>query len=178
LPRWKRRCPTATALSAWGWIRRNKAIRALGLRTVAHAGEEGPATYIREALDLLGVDRIDHGVRCDEDPTLVDRLARERMPLTVCPLSNVKLGVIQRLEDHNLARLLRRGVAVTINSDDPAYFGGYIGDNFIASARALALAPEEVVQLAENAIRAAFLPATEKAGLLIQLRSAAASARA
>jgi adenosine deaminase len=152
--------------------------RALGLRTVAHAGEEGPATYIREALDLLGVDRIDHGVRCDEDPTLVERLARERMPLTVCPLSNVKLGVIQRLEDHNLARLLRRGVAVPINSDDPAYFGGYIGDNFIATARALALAPEEVVQLADNAIRAAFLPATEKAALLIQLRSAAASARA
>ncbi len=150
--------------------------RALGLRTVAHAGEEGPATYIREALDLLGVDRIDHGVHCDEDPTLVDRLARERVPLTVCPLSNVKLGVVQRLEDHNLAKLLRRGVAVTINSDDPAYFGGYIGDNFVAVARALALGADDVVQLADNAIRAAFMPATEKAALLIQLRAAAAKA--
>jgi adenosine deaminase len=150
--------------------------RALGLHTVAHAGEEGPATYIREALDLLHVERIDHGVRCDEDPTLVDRLVRERIPLTVCPLSNLKLRVIDRLEDHNLARLLRRGVAVTINSDDPAYFGGYIGDNYTAVARALGLRPEEIVRLAENAIRAAFIPATEKSGHLGRLRAAAARA--
>jgi adenosine deaminase len=148
--------------------------RALGLRAVAHAGEEGPASYIREALDLLGVDRIDHGVRCEEDPTLVDRLIKQRVPLTVCPLSNLKLGVVQRLEDHNLARLLRRGVAVTIHSDDPAYFGGYIGDNYVATARALALAPDEIVLLAENAIRAAFMPATEKTALLVKLRAAAA----
>jgi adenine deaminase len=152
--------------------------RTLGLRAVAHAGEEGPAAFIREALDLLGVDRIDHGVRCDEDPTLVDRLARQQIPLTVCPLSNLKLGVVQRLEDHNLAKLLRRGVAVTVNSDDPAYFGGYIGDNYVAVARALALTPAEIVLLAEHAIRAAFAPATEKAVWLMQLRSRAAAARA
>src|SRR6185436_18451429 len=103
--------------------------RAIGLRAVAHAGEEGPAAYIREALDLLKVERIDHGVRCDEDPALVDRLARERIPLTVCPLSNLKLCVVRDLAAHNFARLLRAGVAVTINSDDPAYFGGYITDN-------------------------------------------------
>ncbi|MBC7975277.1 MAG: adenosine deaminase [Myxococcales bacterium] len=150
--------------------------RALGLRPVAHAGEEGPAAYIREALDLLHADRIDHGVRCDEDPDLVDRLVREQTPLTVCPLSNLKLCVVRDLRDHNLARLLRRGVAVTINSDDPAYFGGYLGDNYRATALALELTADELVTIAQNAVRASFLPATAKAGLLGRIRSEAARA--
>ena len=115
------------------------AARALGLRPVAHAGEEGPATYIREALDLLGAVRIDHGVRCDEDPALVAELAARRVPLTVCPLSNLKLCVVKDLADHNLGRLLAAGVCVTVNSDDPAYFGGYIADNYRATAAALGI---------------------------------------
>ncbi|MFV9673631.1 MAG: adenosine deaminase, partial [Acidimicrobiia bacterium] len=106
--------------------------RDAGLHSVAHAGEEGPPSYIIGALDALGAERIDHGVRCDEDPALVDRLVTEQIPLTMCPLSNVKLRVFDRLEDHNLKRLLDRGVRVTINSDDPAYFGGYVLDNYVA----------------------------------------------
>jgi adenosine deaminase len=148
--------------------------RALGLHPVAHAGEEGPAAYIREALDLLKVERIDHGVRCDEDVNLVDRLVREQVPLTVCPLSNLKLCVVRELREHNLARLLRRGVAVTINSDDPAYFGGYIGDNYTATAVALELTVGELVALAENSVRASFLPAPAKAALLGRIRGEAA----
>ena len=151
--------------------------RALGLRAVAHAGEEGPAAYVREALDLLAVDRIDHGVRCEEDRALVERLARDRVPLTMCPLSNLALGVVDRLADHNLARLLRRGIAVTINSDDPAYFGGYIGENYRATAAALELVPAEIIAIAENAIRAAFIPATQKAAHLATLRTTAARIR-
>ena len=150
--------------------------RDLGLRTVAHAGEEGPAAYIREALDLLRAERIDHGVRCDEDPDLVERLARDQIPLTVCPLSNLKLCVVKDLRDHNFARLLRRGVAVTINSDDPAYFGGYIADNYRAIAAALELTPAELVHVTENAVRASFLPATAKAALLGKVRTEAARA--
>lgn len=150
--------------------------RSLGLHPVAHAGEEGPAAYIREALDLLKVERIDHGVRCDEDPALVDRLARERIPLTVCPLSNLKLCVVRDLAAHNFARLLRAGVAVTINSDDPAYFGGYIADNYRATAAALDLTAAELVTVAENAASASFLPATAKAALLGQIRNTAARA--
>jgi adenosine deaminase len=157
--------------------------RAHGLRVVAHAGEEGPAAYIREALDLLKVERIDHGVRCDEDPALVDRLVREQIPLTVCPLSNLKLCVINDLRKHNFAKLLRSGVAVTLHSDDPAYFGGYIADNYraiaralpmtaddLAAAEALELTADELVAVAENAIRASFLPATAKTGLLGRVR--------
>jgi adenine deaminase len=150
--------------------------RALGLRPVAHAGEEGPAGYIREALDLLKVERIDHGVRCDEDADLVDRLVREQIPLTVCPLSNEKLCVVRTLGDHNFARLLRRGVAVTINSDDPAYFGGYVADNYRATAAALDLTADDLVTVAENAVRASFLPAAAKADLLARVRSEAARA--
>ncbi len=150
--------------------------RALGLRPVAHAGEEGPAAYIEEALDLLEVERIDHGVRCDEKPALVERLARDQIPLTVCPLSNLKLCVVDDLKQHNFAKLLRAGVAVTINSDDPAYFGGYIADNYRATAAALDLTPAELVQCAENAARASFLPATAKTALLAQIRSEAARA--
>jgi adenosine deaminase len=150
--------------------------RALGLHPVAHAGEEGPAAYIREALDLLHVERVDHGVRCDEDVNLVDRLVREHIPLTVCPLSNQKLCVVRDLREHNLARLLRRGVAVTINSDDPAYFGGYIGDNYLATAVALDLTVDELVALAENAVRASFMPAATKTTLLGRIRREAARA--
>jgi len=150
--------------------------RSLNLRAVAHAGEEGPAAYITEALDLLGAERIDHGVRCDEDPALVERLVRERIPLTVCPLSNLKLRVVEDLADHNFARLLRKGVVVTINSDDPAYFGGYLADNYRATVAALDLTPAEIVVVAENAIRASFLPATAKTSLLSRIRGEAAHA--
>lgn len=150
--------------------------RGAGLRPVAHAGEEGPAAYIVEALDLLGAERIDHGVRCEEDPALVERLAREQIPLTVCPLSNLKLCVVKDLREHNLARLLRRGLAVTVNSDDPAYFGGYIADNYRAVASALELTNGELACLAENAVRASFLPATAKTTLLGQIRAEASRA--
>ncbi len=136
--------------------------RELGLRAVAHAGEEGPPEYIRQALDLLGVSRIDHGVRCEEDPELVERLRREAVPLTVCPLSNVKLKVFPRIEDHNLKRLLDRGLCVTVNSDDPAYFGGYVLENYLAVQQGLGLSRQDLVRLAHNSIQASFLPAADK----------------
>ncbi|MEP6940440.1 MAG: adenosine deaminase [Rudaea sp.] len=136
--------------------------RAQGLRTVAHAGEEGPPEYIVEALDLLKVARIDHGVRCEEDPALVERLVREQIPLTVCPLSNIKLRVYARIEDHNLKRLLDRGVRVMINSDDPAYFGGYVVANYLAVQRGLGLSKRDLVQLARNSIDASFLDTGDK----------------
>jgi adenine deaminase len=136
--------------------------RAEGLLTVAHAGEEGPPAYIYEALDLLKVSRIDHGVRCEEDPALVDRLVRERIPLTVCPLSNVKLCVYPRIENHNLKRLLDRGVKVMINSDDPAYFGGYVGANYLAVQRGLGLSDADLVTLARNSITSSFLGDADK----------------
>ncbi|MDE2449246.1 MAG: adenosine deaminase [Gammaproteobacteria bacterium] len=131
--------------------------REQGLLTVAHAGEEGPPAYIHEALDLLGVRRIDHGVRCEEDPALVQRLVREEIPLTVCPLSNVKLRVFDRIEHHNLKRLLEAGLRVTVNSDDPAYFGGYVLENYLAVAHALALTRAQLATLARNSIEGAFL---------------------
>jgi adenine deaminase len=136
--------------------------RSLGLLAVAHAGEEGPPAYIEEALDLLHVQRIDHGVRCSEDPALVARLARERMPLTVCPLSNIRLRVFDTMADHNLKTLLTQGLCVTVNSDDPAYFGGYLYDNFLAVAQALALSREQLAQLARNSIEASFLDPESK----------------
>lgn len=136
--------------------------RSEGLLTVAHAGEEGPPSYIREALDLLGVSRIDHGVRSLEDPALVAELISRRIPLTVCPLSNVKLRVFRSMKEHNVRELLRRGVRVTINSDDPAYFGGYVVDNFLAVHRALVLTEHEVRQLARNSFEASFLSEDEK----------------
>jgi len=138
--------------------------REAGFLAVAHAGEEGPAAYIREALDVLHARRIDHGVRCVEDPELVADLAARRIPLTVCPLSNVKLGVFPALSRHNLKGLLRRGLCVTINSDDPAYFGGYVAENYRAAREALALSREDVVQLAKNSFEASFLPPEEKEG--------------
>jgi adenosine deaminase len=128
-----------------------------GYLTVAHAGEEGPPAYMWEALDLLHVRRIDHGVRCLEDDALVERLVAEQIPLTVCPLSNVKLRVFDTLKQHNLATLLRLGLLVTVNSDDPAYFGGYVGDNFREATEALALTDAEVLDLARNSFRASFL---------------------
>jgi len=136
--------------------------RSLGLLAVAHAGEEGPPAYIEEALDLLHVKRIDHGVRCVEDPRLVARLARERMPLTVCPLSNVRLRVFDRMSDHNLKVLLEDGLCVTVNSDDPAYFGGYLLDNFLAVATALQLSHAQLAQLARNSIEASFIDSAVK----------------
>lgn len=143
--------------------------RELGFRLVAHAGEEGPAEYVRDALDLLKVERIDHGVACEQDPTLVKALVASQTPLTVCPLSNLKLCVVDDMQQHNLARLLRLGLMVTINSDDPAYFGGYIADNYEACVRALALSHHEVATLAGNSIKASFLPSSQKAVLLEQL---------
>jgi len=128
-----------------------------GLWAVAHAGEEGPPGYIYEALDILHVRRIDHGVRCEEAPELLRRLAQERMPLTVCPLSNVRLKVFERIENHNLKRLLDRGVCVTVNSDDPAYFGGYVLENYLAVQRGLGLSQDDLTLLARNSIEASFL---------------------
>ena len=130
--------------------------REAGLLTVAHAGEEGPPEYIREALDILKVRRIDHGVRCLEDPQLVERLVAEQIPLTVCPLSNIRLRVFDNMRDHPLRTMLARGLKVTINSDDPAYFGGYVNENYNAVAEALGLTREELEQLARNSFDASF----------------------
>jgi adenine deaminase len=137
-------------------------VREEGLLTVAHAGEEGPPSYIWEALDDLKVSRIDHGVGCEADELLCERLARERMPLTVCPVSNIKLAVFDRMESHNLKRLLQRGLCVTVSSDDPAYFGGYALDNLLAVQQALGLSRADMVTLARNSIEASFLPVAEK----------------
>lgn len=133
-----------------------------GFRCVAHAGEEGPPGYIWEALDLLRVVRIDHGNRCLEDPALVARLRDEQVPLTVCPLSNVRLGAIGRMEDHPLPAMINAGLLVTVNSDDPAYFGGYLDDNVEAVRRALDLTDDEIRTLALNSIEASFASAGEK----------------
>ena len=138
---------------------------AAGLRPVAHAGEEGPAEYVRAALDILSAERIDHGVRAGDDPELVERLARERIPVTMCPLSNQRLKVFPDLRDHNLAEMMDAGVLVTVNSDDPAYFGGYVGDNYLVIAEALNLDRDQLVQLARNSIEASFLPEERKAVL-------------
>jgi adenosine deaminase len=147
--------------------------RALGLHVVAHAGEEGPPAYIESALDVLQVERIDHGVRCVESPALVARLAASRMPLTVCPLSNVKLCVFKTLAEHNLPALLDSGLCATVNSDDPAYFGGYLNDNFVACFQALPqLGVREAYQLLRNGFEASFVPATVRAGWIAQLDSA------
>lgn len=133
-----------------------------GFLVVAHAGEEGPAEYVWEALDLLKVNRVDHGVRSEEDPKLMQRLIAEKMPLTVCPLSNLKLCVVNDMADHNIRRLLQQGVHVTVNSDDPSYFGGYMNDNFIAIAEALALDNDELKQLAINSFEASFISDEDK----------------
>ncbi|MFJ6119618.1 adenosine deaminase [Streptomyces sp. NPDC054775] len=139
-----------------------EAAAALGLRRVAHAGEEGPPEYITEALDVLGVERVDHGLRCMEDPALVERLVRERVPLTLCPLSNVRLRAVDTLADHPLAAMLDAGLLCTVNSDDPAYFGGYAGDNFHAVRDALGLSEAHMRRLARNSFAASFLEDDEE----------------
>jgi adenosine deaminase len=143
--------------------------RDLGLHVVAHAGEEGPPSYVWEALDLLKAERIDHGVRSLEDQELVARLREEHIPLTVCPLSNVRLGVVSALEDHALPAMLQAGLMVTLNSDDPAYFGGYLVDNFDAVVAALALSDDDLRLVAANSITASFLPQEDKDPLLAEI---------
>ena len=144
-----------------------------GLHRVAHAGEEGPPEYVRSALDRLGVERVDHGNRSLEDPALVARLREEQLPLTVCPLSNVALRSVDRLEAHPLRTMLDEGLVVTVNSDDPAYFGGYLHDNVAAVTRALELTAEHRRRLAENSFRASFLPDEEKQRHLAAVAAAA-----
>ena len=136
--------------------------RSEGLLTVAHAGEEGPAPYVREALDLLHVSRIDHGNHAADDPTLLERLARERVPLTMCPLSNLRLRVVDDLSRHPLRMMLEKGLCVTVNSDDPAYFGGYVNENYAAVQQALGLSNAALAEIACNSFHAAFLPPEQK----------------
>jgi len=143
--------------------------RNLGLHLVAHAGEEGPPAYIESALDVLNVERIDHGVRCLEDADLTARLVREQMALTVCPLSNIKLRVFDVMGDSNLRRLLDEGLAATVNSDDPAYFGGYINDNYLAAFDALPLDASHARRLAKNSFAAAFLEPERKRAYLAEV---------
>ena len=150
--------------------------RDIGLHPVAHAGEEAPPDYIWEALDLLKVERIDHGVRCAEDERLMERLVEQQIPLTVCPLSNVRLRVFPDLGQHNLKRLLDRGLLVTVNSDDPAYFGGYVADNYAASAEALQLDADDLIKLARNSFTASFLAEDEKRRRLDEVSEVAAQA--
>ena len=136
--------------------------RELGLRLVAHAGEEGPPAYVWTALDLLKVERIDHGVQSTKDPALMARLAKDRIPLTVCPLSNLKLCVFPKLADHNLRQLLDAGLVATVNSDDPAYFGGYMNDNFLQTFAATGMNGQHAYQLARNSFEASFLKPAQK----------------
>jgi adenosine deaminase len=143
-----------------------------GFRAVAHAGEEGPPEYIWQALDVLGAERIDHGVRCMEDRSLVQRLAIDRIPLTVCPFSNVKLRVVETLEQHPLDKMLEHGLCATVNSDDPAYFGGYVGENLAGVAEALRLDDATLVQLARNSFEASFLDDAARARHLSELDAA------
>jgi adenosine deaminase len=143
--------------------------RDLGFLTVAHAGEEGPPGYIWQALEQLKVSRIDHGVRCVEDERLVEKLITEQVPLTVCPLSNVKLGVFNSIAEHNLKRLLDLGLCITVNSDDPAYFGGYLAENLEAVQEGLGLSGGDIYRLAKNSFVATFLPDDKKQELLREL---------
>lgn len=146
-----------------------RSCRERGFRISVHAGEEGPASYVREAIDLLQTDRIDHGVACMDDPALVHDLADRQTPLTVCPLSNLRLNVVQSLAAHPLRAMLEAGLNVTMNSDDPAYFGGYVNDNFIQCRDALALSDHQIVALARNSLTACFLPSAEIAQHVAQL---------
>eukprot|EP00439_Symbiodinium_sp_Y106_P084463 s11_g25.t2 len=143
--------------------------RGHGYECVAHAGEEGPPEYITAAMDLLKVKRVDHGVRCAEDPELVERLIKEKMPLTVCPLSNVLLCVFKTMKEHNLKKLLDQGVCITLNSDDPAYFTGYMTENFLAVAEALPISREDVIKLVQNSIDATLLDDAGKSRLSKEL---------
>ena len=128
----------------------------------AHAGEEGPPAYVWEAIDVLGVNRIDHGNRSLEDAALVERMARDRKPLTVCPLSNLRLRVVQDLKHHPLRRMIEKDLLVTVNSDDPAYFGGYVNDNYRAVQQALGLSRDEIIMIARNSFIASMMPEEEK----------------
>lgn len=157
-----------------GFVEVYSKARDAGLHLVAHAGEEGPPAFITDALDLLGAERIDHGVRCLEDPGLVERLARERVCLTVCPNSNVALRVFGTMAGHPLRRMLEAGLCATVNSDDPAYFGGYIGDNYRTVASALNLSPEQLVTLARNAIDGSFADEARKRELRSELEAVSA----
>jgi adenosine deaminase len=156
------------------FIRVYDAAREAGLKLVAHAGEEGPASYIWEALDLLHVDRIDHGNNALQDPRLVARLVADQMTLTVCPLSNLKLCMVKDIRDHPLRRMLQLGLRATVNSDDPAYFGGYVNDNFRAVTAALGLTKSELVMLAKNSFLGSFLSEDEKAAHLAAIDAYAA----
>lgn len=149
-----------------GFVKVYEMAGARGYRLSAHAGEEGPPAYITEALDLLKVERIDHGVRCLEDPAVVERLAQENIPLTVCPLSNIKLCVFDDMADHPLLIMLEAGLNVCVNSDDPPYFGGYLMDNFAALEASLGLTESQAKQLVANSINSSFLPDDRKAELL------------
>jgi adenosine deaminase len=149
------------------------AARAAGLKLMAHAGEEGPPEYVWEALDVLHVDRIDHGNRALEDAKLVERLVRENITLTVCPLSNLKLCVVKDLTQHPLKRMLQLGLRATVNSDDPAFFGGYVGNNFEAVSEALALSEADAVTLAKNSFLGSFLSEAEKTNHLAAIDAAA-----
>lgn len=143
-----------------------KMAKDLGLKAVAHAGEEGPPEYIVQALDIIHVDRIDHGVRCNEDEVLMRRLAESQMPLTVCPLSNVRLKVYEHMSEHNILDLLDAGLNVTVNSDDPSFFGGYLLENFTSLADHLNMTEAQAVKLANNSINSSFLSEEEKQALL------------
>ena len=145
--------------------------RQLGLRAVAHAGEEGPPDYVVGALDVLGVERIDHGVRSIEDSDLTARLRAERIPLTVCPLSNVSLQVVDKLSEHPLPRMLEEGLLVSINSDDPAYFGGYVGENYLAVNDELGFGEQRLAMLAANSVESSFLPDSRKKELLEEIEN-------
>ncbi|MHA7240021.1 adenosine deaminase [Arthrobacter sp. TMS1-12-1] len=152
--------------------------RAAGLKCVAHAGEEGPPAYVWEALDLLGADRIDHGIRCLEDAALVERLVADQVPLTVCPLSNVRLRAVDAIGDHPLPHMLARGLNVSVHSDDPAYFGGYLDDNVAALVDAFGLSVDDRARLAANSVRSAFVGEGRRRQLLAEIedwRIAAAS---
>lgn len=146
-----------------------KNARELGLRAVAHAGEEGPPQYVSAALEVLGAERIDHGVRSLEDPDLVERLRQTGVPLTVCPLSNVALKVVDRLEEHPIGEMMEAGLTVSVNSDDPAYFGGYVDDNYTGLVESLGFGPQQLVALAHNSIQASFLDNARKSELLAEL---------
>ena len=149
-----------------------KKAKSLGFKIVAHAGEEGPASYIWEAIELLDVDRIDHGVRCQEDQALMAYLKEKQIPLTVCPLSNLKLCVIDDMKEHNIVQLLDAGLLVTVNSDDPTYFGGFLNENFEALHAALNIDESTIRALAANSFRASFLPAERKKALIEQVEIA------
>lgn len=148
--------------------------RDAGLKTVAHAGEEGPPAYIREALELLQVSRIDHGVRITEDPVLLAEVAGRQIPLTICPLSNTRLRVYDVMNEHPILTLLESGLLVTVNSDDPAYFGGYLNDNFLAIAEALVPSRDQIIQLVRNGFKASFLDQNTQSGWLEKIEIVAA----